>query len=1010
MSSDTITIGEALGEKVGKFIQLATTFVGGLLISFIRGWRLSLVVSLCMPLMVVAGGYMSFVISKTSAIVQSTYAEAGNVVEETVRGIRTVASFNGEKHSINNYDDRLEVAYSATCRQGLASGLGTAGCLLVSRCSYGLAIWYGSKLILQEKDYNGGEVITIILAMTIGALYSEVLKGHESSLGQTTPCLSAFAEGRAAAYTMFETINRKPKIYAYNRNGIVLEDIKGEIELKEVHFSYPARSNVQILSGFSLHIPSGMTAALVGPSGNGKSTVITLLQRFYDPDVGEVLIDDVNLKQFQLKWIRSKMALVSQEPVLFTTTIKENIVYGKENATDEEIEAAIAIAYASDFINKLPQRLDTMVDEATSALDAESEREVQKALDAVTATRTTVVIAHRLSTIRNADIIAVVHGGKLLEKGNHEELMKDPKGAYPQLVQMQSANSHQAEEKEVVAEKELAHIQQISSHESSAKRLSANNRSSGHLLCPTNVQDMGTVRDHKEEMAARERVKRIPVKRIAYLNKPELLVLFLGSIAAVAHGLLVPIYGLILSSAIKIFYEPPNKLQKDTKFWALMFVGLGFCSLIFVPLQNYLFGVAGGKLIQRIRSLSFQKIVHQEMSWFDKPEHSSGAINARLATDASIVRNVVGDALALVVQNLATITGGLVIAFTANWILALVMLALLPLISMQGFIQMKFYKGINANSKVMYEEASQVASDAVGSIRTVSSFSAEEKVIDMYQKKCEQPIKQAVKTGIVCGAGFGFSSFTFLSVTSLCFYTGSVLQQHGRITFAEIFRVFFCLSTLSSGLSQAATLFSDMNKARESIASIFEILDSKPKIDSSLESGMSMDSVKGDIELQHVSFKYPSRPDFQVFKDLSLTIASGKTVAVVGESGSGKSTIIGLIERFYDPDSGGKLSGGQKQRIAIARAILKHPKVLLLDEATSALDAESEHVVQDALDKVMVGRTSIVVAHRLSTIKGADIIAVVKNGVIAEKGTHDELLKISGGVYASLVSLQTASA
>lgn len=992
----------------------------------------------------------------------------------------------------------------------MASGLGTAGCLLVSRCSYGLAIWYGSKLILQEKDYNGGEVITIILAMTIGAF----------SLGQTTPCLSAFAEGRAAAYTMFETINRKPKIYAYNRNGIVLEDIKGEIELKEVHFSYPARSNVQILSGFSLHIPSGMTAALVGPSGNGKSTVITLLQRFYDPDVGEVLIDDVNLKQFQLKWIRSKMALVSQEPVLFTTTIKENIVYGKENATDEEIEAAIAIAYASDFINKLPQRLDTMVgengtqlsggqkqriaiarailknprilllDEATSALDAESEREVQKALDAVTATRTTVVIAHRLSTIRNADIIAVVHGGKLLEKGNHEELMKDPKGAYPQLVQMQSANSHQAEEKEVVAEKELAHIQQISSHESSAKRLSANNRSSGHLLCPTNVQDMGTVRDHKEEMAARERVKRIPVKRIAYLNKPELLVLFLGSIAAVAHGLLVPIYGLILSSAIKIFYEPPNKLQKDTKFWALMFVGLGFCSLIFVPLQNYLFGVAGGKLIQRIRSLSFQKIVHQEMSWFDKPEHSSGAINARLATDASIVRNVVGDALALVVQNLATITGGLVIAFTANWILALVMLALLPLISMQGFIQMKFYKGINANSKVMYEEASQVASDAVGSIRTVSSFSAEEKVIDMYQKKCEQPIKQAVKTGIVCGAGFGFSSFTFLSVTSLCFYTGSVLQQHGRITFAEIFRVFFCLSTLSSGLSQAATLFSDMNKARESIASIFEILDSKPKIDSSLESGMSMDSVKGDIELQHVSFKYPSRPDFQVFRDLSLTIASGKTVAVVGESGSGKSTIIGLIERFYDPDSGhiyldgidikslkvswlrqqlglvsqepilfndtiranvaygkqggatedeiiqatkasnahnfisalpngydttvgekgGKLSGGQKQRIAIARAILKHPKVLFLDEATSALDAESEHVVQDALDKVMVGRTSIVVAHRLSTIKGADIIAVVKNGVIAEKGTHDELLKISGGVYASLVSLQTASA
>jgi len=154
---------------------------------------------------------------------------------------------------------------------------------------------------------------------------------------------------------MFETIKRKPEIDAYDTNGVVMEDIRGDIELKDVYFSYPARKNVQIFSGFSLYVPSGTTAALVGQSGSGKSTVISLLERFYDPDAGEVLIDGVNLKNFQVRWIREQIGLVSQEPILFAASIKENIMYGKEGATDEEIKSAITLANANTFIDKLPQ-------------------------------------------------------------------------------------------------------------------------------------------------------------------------------------------------------------------------------------------------------------------------------------------------------------------------------------------------------------------------------------------------------------------------------------------------------------------------------------------------------------------------------------------------------------------------------------------------------------------------------------------------------------------------------
>ncbi|CAA2957191.1 ABC transporter B family member 9-like [Olea europaea var. sylvestris] len=1113
MSGDTILIQEAMGEKVGKFIQFASTFFGGFIIAFCKGWLLALVLCSCVPALVVAGGAMSLLMAKMSSRGQVAYAEAGNVVEQTVGAIRTVASYTGEKSATDKYDSELQIAYASSVKQGLASGVGLGVVLLIVFGTYGLAIWYGSKLILN-KGYDGGDVINVIMSIMTGGI----------SLGQTSPCVNAFASGQAAAYKMFETIERTPKIDAYDINGIVLDDIKGEIELKDVYFRYPARPEVEIFAGFSIYIPSGNTAALVGQSGSGKSTVISLLERFYDPEAGEVFLDGVNLKRLKLQWLRSQLGLVGQEPVLFATSMKDNLLYGKEDATDEEIRKAIELANAAKFIDKLPQGLDTMVgehgtalsggqkqrlaiarailknpkilllDEATSALDAESERIVQDALENVMKNRTTVVVAHRLTTIRNADLIAVVHQGKLVEQGTHNELMKDPEGAYTQLVRMQEGRKRDENNKVAVLQKmdsDLA-LDRSSSQRLSVRR-STSSGSSRHSFTISygvpGVFDLQEteIREDRDENYEEllEKRKKVSITRLAHLNKPELPYLILGTGAAAAHGVIFPVFGLLISSAIKIFYEPPHELRKDSQFWALMFVLLGGCTLVVVPIQNYFFGIAGGKLIQRIRSLSFKKIVHQEINWFDDPVNSSGAVGSRLSSDASTIRSLVGDALALIVQNLSTVIAGLVIAFTANWILAFIILLVLPLVGMQGFLQFKFYKGFSADAKLMYEEASQVANDAVGSIRTVASFSAEEKVMEMYQKKCEGPTKQGIKLGIVSGAGFGVGSFALYCTNAFCFYIGAVLIQNGKATFGEVFKVFFALTMSATGVSQGSAMAPDINKAKDSSASIFEILDSKPRIDSSSDKGTTLDTVKGDIEFQHVSFKYPMRPDIQIFKDLSLTMPSGKTVALVGESGSGKSTVISLIERFYNPDSGlifldgveirrfkiswlrqqmglvsqepilfnetirsniayGKkgdvteekiiaatkvanahnfisglpngydtsvgergvqLSGGQKQRIAIARAILKDPKILLLDEATSALDTESERIVQEALDNVMVNRTTVVVAHRLTTIMGADIIAVVKNGVIAEKGKHETLMKMNNGVYASLVAL-----
>ncbi|XP_075089959.1 ABC transporter B family member 11 isoform X3 [Nicotiana tabacum] len=937
MSGDTVLIQDAMGEKVGKFVQLISTFIGGFVISFTKGWLLTLVMLSVIPLLVISGGVMSLILSKMASRGQDAYARAATVVEQTIGSIRTVASFTGEKQAVANYNMSLIKAYQSGANEGLATGLGLGSLFSIIYCSYALAIWFGARLIL-EKGYTGGQVLNVIIAVLTASM----------SLGQASPCMTAFAAGQAAAFKMFETIKRKPEIDAYDTNGKILDDIRGDIELKDLYFSYPARPDEQIFSGFSLFVPSGTTAALVGQSGSGKSTVISLIERFYDPQAGQVLIDGINLKDFQLKWIRGKIGLVSQEPVLFTASIKENIAYGKHNATAEEIKAAVELANAAKFIDKLPQGLDTMVgehgtqlsggqkqriaiarailkdprilllDEATSALDAESERVVQEALDRIMINRTTIIVAHRLSTIRNADMIAVIHRGKVVEKGTHHELLKDPEGAYSQLIRLQEVNKETAQsglnERDRL-DKSMGSGGQSSQRMSLLRSVSRSSsgigNSSRHSLSisyglPTGLSVPETANADTETGIQEVSGKplKVPIRRLAYLNKPEVPVIIIGAVAAIINGTLLPIFGILFSSVIKTFYEPPHQLRKDSKFWALMFVLLGAVTLIAFPARTYLFSIAGCKLIRRIRSMCFEKVVHMEVGWFDESEHSSGMIGARLSADAAKVRALVGDSLAQMVQDSASAIAGLAIAFEASWQLALIILAMIPLIGLNGYVQIKFMKGFSADAKMMYEEASQVANDAVGGIRTVASFCAEEKVMEIYRRKCEGPLKAGMKQGLISGIGFGVSFALLFLVYATSFYAGAHLVQDGKITFSDVFRVFFALTMAAIGISQSSSLAPDSSKAKDAAASIFAILDRKSKIDPSDDSGMTLDTVKGDIELQHVSFKYPTRPDVQIFRDLCLTIRSGKTVALVGESGCGKSTVVSLLQRFYDPDSG----------------------------------------------------------------------------------------------------------
>ncbi|MBN3289856.1 ABCBB protein, partial [Polypterus senegalus] len=359
------------------------------------------------------------------------------------------------------------------------------------------------------------------------------------------------------------------------------------------------------------------------------------------------------------------------------------------------------------------------------------------------------------------------------------------------------------------------------------------------------------------------------------------------------------------------------------------------------------------------------------ISFFDDHKNSVGVLITRLATDASLAKGGGGARLGLLTKCICTLLVAVIVAFVFSWQLTLLILACIPFLVGANFIQMKSVAGHTSKDQSALEASGKISTETVENIRTVASLTREEIFFNMYCKSLRGP-----------------------------------------------YRAFSVIIFAAMHVGQSSSSAPDFAKAKVSAQRIFALLDKKPKIDIYSTEGLKLDHFDGNIEFQDVHFAYPTRKKVQVLQGLNVKVSKGQTLALVGSSGCGKSTSVQLLERFYDPinghvkygtkvgDKGAQLSGGQKQRIAIARALLRNPKVLLLDEATSALDTESEKIVQEALDEARQGRTCIIIAHRLSTIQNADIIAVISNGEVVEQGTHSELIA-KGGAYYALANAQS---
>ncbi|XP_039747692.1 multidrug resistance protein homolog 49-like isoform X2 [Pararge aegeria] len=1101
VSDDVEKYREGIGEKVPMFIYLVMSFVTAVIISFAYGWELTLVILSCAPIIIATTAIVAKVQSSLTTQELKAYSIAGVVAEEVLSSIRTVVAFGGEEKEIQRYQKRLDPAKKMGIRKGVYSGIGSGVMWLIIYATYALAFWYGVGLILDSR-HEEEPVYTPAVLMIV---FFSVLQGAQN-VGLTAPHLEAMASARASAGAIFAVIDRKPAIDSLSEEGSK-PTLDGNMELRNVYFRYPARPDVQVLNGLSLEIRRNETIALVGASGSGKSTVLQLLQRMYDPDVGSVIASGNDLRDINVHHFRNHVAVVGQEPVLFAGTIKENIRMSNPQCTDEEIIMASKQAYCHSFIKHLPNGYDTLIgergaqlsggqkqriaiaralvrkpkililDEATSALDSQSEAKVQRALDAAAAGRTTIMVSHRLATVLNANRIVFIEKGEVVEDGTHEELMV-LRGRYYQLV----------------LENEPSIAPDASTPESSKKHARIRRPKLEKLVSLDSMTSVDIDEDSGSEDEVEPDQKEVKeyeptTWEIMKLCEPEKYLMTIGIIAAIAVGSSFPCFAILFGETYGLLESKDEDYVRGGTNWiAVLFLLVGVYTGFGIFFQIYIFNLTGVRLTARLRVAAFKTMLAQEMGWFDHPLNGIGALCARLAADAAAVQGATGTRIGALMQAAATISIGILVSMYFTWRMTLVSLVSVPMVIIAVVLEGRILAEGIATIREASNKATTIATEAITNIRTVSAFCGEKSILARYNTAGINARLAARKSLRWRGCVFAFGQTAPVAGYALSLWYGGILVANREVPYKDVIKVSEALIFGAWMMGQALAFAPNFGAAVLAAGRVMTLLERKPLVESTHAPSVSENYVAdGKIQYKNIKFRYPTRREVQVLRGLSLAIPKGKRVALVGPSGCGKSTLIQLLQRLYDPDDGNvylddhsivgdmrlstlrrnlgivsqepvlfdrtiaeniaygdntrdvpieeivkaakaanvhtfiaalpeayntrigarasQLSGGQKQRIAIARALVRNPRVLLLDEATSALDTHSERVVQEALDRASEGRTCLIIAHRLATIKNADVICVIDQGVVAEMGTHNELIALRK-IYAKLYELQ----
>ena len=909
-----------VGEKFGTIVECIATFVAGLIIAFFASWKLTLIILCVAPFLAISIIYMVSSMRKFIFLSRKAYETAGGVAEEVLYNIKTVVSFGHFDFEKQRFGHYIDLVHRLDTQAGCKIAIASAGLNFFYFMSYFAAIIYARTLLTKDdNDIKPGDVMTVCFSTTMAV----------ASFGMMAPNINIIQEACIAASDYFTLLERKEQIDTSQSTYKPPRDsVKGRIEFKNIQFTYPSDENKRkILDDLNLVFEPGQKVALVGESGCGKSTTVNLIERLYEPTEGEVLLDGVNINKYDLHYLRSLIGYVQQEPVLFNSPIRDNIIFGRQELIEREfggdteqlIRSACKEAYAKEFIDKIPEKYDYVVgvkgsklsggqkqriaiarailckpkililDEATSALDNKSEKNVQKALDNISNKNvTTVIIAHRLSTIQNADVIYAIKDGKVLEKGTHEELLK-LNGYYAGMVKSQMDGTDNKKD----------NMNKKDRHSSVYSAMSSNfenelNKSDDEIK--------------KEKPKKKKKLISVQRGRIFSLYRNRKMLVFLASVASFFAGAVMPSAGFNLSNCINAFASgDKDKIKKRGLFHACMYIVIAVCSAGFMALKMRNFRIIGSHLACSMRKLVINKYLGMHMGFFDKEENAPGALLARLSIDTTQLHCLILIMIGDIVQTAGSVIVGFVLGLIKDYRLMLIALCFMPFIIISAVVSHYTKQGGRDSYRQINIEAGGILSECVINTKTIFSFNFQKEAVRMYLKVLDLAKKDFLRDSILKGVIIGIGIFSTFCSKATIYHFASVFIRNETLVFEDMTVCVALSVTVSIGCANGLRGLVFISKAQKSFDSIFRILDTKSEIDVSKEGNenkISAKNIKGKIEFKNVSFAYPTKPDLNVLKGISFTILPGQAAALVGYSGCGKSTIIQLLERFYDVKDG----------------------------------------------------------------------------------------------------------